>query len=360
MIICDQLDHGGAGRVAACIANGLSARGHHIVFLTNLNKDIKYTLDANVSIRNCFPKRKNGPIKFIKAVKSIRASINETQPDIILGIMENCTLLGWLASLGLHIPVVSTEHNSFERPKEAPLSIKDYIFKFYINKLYDQVTVLTKADKKVIGNRLKNVEVMPNPLFLEPCETNLNKKKIILACGRLDAWHYKGFDLLIQAWGKISANYPEWRMVIVSGGTEKSKNYLMRLCEENNVSASVSFAGQQSEMKPFYQEAEVFVLSSRYEGFGLVLTEAMSQQCACVACDYKGRQSEIITDMVDGVLCKCEDVNSLADGMNIVLKDEDYRKKLQKEAVLKSDVFTQDNIVSRWEQLLREVISFNR
>ena len=149
---------------------------------------------------------------------------------------------------------------------------------------------------------------MPNPLGLQPVNDIPHKQNIILAVGRLDDWHVKGFDVLIRAWARVVSSFKflvstdGWKLQIAGTGSEESLNYLKQLCKENGVEDSVEFLGFRKDVEKLYQEASIYVLSSRYEGFGLVLIEAMSQGCACVACDYKGRQREIIAPEEDECL----------------------------------------------------------
>lgn len=360
MIIAGNMEHGGAARVAAMVANGLASKGHNVMVLANTNKPVIYPLIDSVKLYNFVPQKRVKFIRILNEIYIIRNLMKENKPDVVLGIMWVLSFLGWLASIGLKIPMIATEHNAFERPSYVKMSIYDRIAKFHLNKLYAAVTVLTNADKRIIGNRLKMVEVMPNPLFLKPCTEETKKEKIIMACGRLDSWHYKGFDLLIQAWGKISNRYPDWRVQIVGDGNKKSFEYLKKICKENEVESSVEFAGQHTNIVPFYQKAEIFVLSSRYEGFGLVLIEAMSQGCGCVACDYNGRQSDILTDKEEGLLCKCNDVPSLAETLSNMIDDDDARKKYQRNAIARSAYFEQNNIAERWEEFINKVVNNNK
>lgn len=356
LIICDQLDHGGAGHVAALLANGLTARGHSVSLLTNTNKSINYEIDHNVYVGGFIPKGRNGIVKFVKSLALTRGHIKRNKPDVIIGILWLCSLIGWISSIGKHIPVVATEHNSFEWPRGTRMPFMQWFPKFYLNKLYDCVTVLTHADKQIIGDRLKNVFVMSNPLCYNPDNGEIPKKKIILACGRIYDWHQKGFDLIIRAWAKIHMRYKDWQVQIVGDSDSESESYLHQLCNELLVSDSVSIHGGHKELLPYYKNAEVFVLPSRNEGFGLVLIEAMSQQCACVSCNYGGRQAEIINDGVDGVLCECDNADSLAEGLIAILDDEKKRKGVQLRALDKSRQFTLEKISENWENLLKSLL----
>ena len=105
-----------------------------------------------------------------------------------------------------------------------------------------------------------------------------------------------------------------------------------------------------------YQKASIFVLSSRYEGFGLVLIEAMSQGCACIACDYKGRQREIIQNDSQGLCCEPDDVDALAEAMRKMMTDDQYRESVRKNAVERSKYYSLENTIQRWEKLLDKVV----
>ena len=116
---------------------------------------------------------------------------------------------------------------------------------------------------------------------------------------------------------------------------------------------SVEFLGYQSNILPFYQDASIFVLSSRYEGFGLVLLEAMSQGCACVACDYKGRQKEIMPSGSEGLTCEPENIDELSDAMSELIKDDNKRKMLSNNGISRSSCYAIDNIMDIWEKILK-------
>ena len=280
--------------------------------------------------------------------------------------MEICSFISYLATLGLNIPVIMTEHNSFERPASAPMSFRKKLFKFWINKLYKHITVLTQADKQYIGNRLKNIEVMPNPLFLKPIKVIPSKEKTALAAGRIDDWHYKGFDILLQAWSKIQdqgSELQEWWLKIAGAGNANSLNYLKSLLTDadwvqteggwKSEKYHVEFLGFQKDMESLYKKSEIFILSSRYEGFGLVLIEAMSQGCAPIACDYKGRQREIIQDDSQGLCCEPDNIDKLTDAIKKMMIDEDYRKTVQQNAVERSNFYNLNHIISMWEVYLK-------
>ena len=374
-IVQVALSHGGAEQVGVMLANGLCQHGHNTFILTDLNEPMVYRVNDNIHIYDFVGKKTNTLLKWIKAIKNIRHTIKEEKPDVMIGIMGLCTLVTYIACIGQNVPIVMTEHNSFERPDSAPMPLSLKIFKFWINKLYNNITVLTEADKKVIGKKLKNVTVMPNPLLLKPVNDISLKEKTVLAAGRIGAWYVKGFDLLIRAWARIvsSSKFQDssWWLKIAGAGKQESFEYLMSILEDSDFKCHVSsdgqkiwrsekyhieFLGFQKDMESLYKKSEIFVLSSRYEGFGLVLIEAMSKGCAPIACDYKGRQREIIQDDSQGLCCEPDHVEGLADAIQKMMIDEDYRKYVQQNAVERSKFYELDHIISMWEDLLKKIL----
>lgn len=355
-IVCTRLCFGGAERVAAMLANGLSQRGHQVTLIANLFDEITYPINSRVRILNLVASNQNKVRKWSSSIRLVRKYMKRYQPDVSIGILNTCSLIAKIAAIGLNIPVIMTEHDAFERPASAPFTFWKWFVKFQLNKIYRYVTVLTEADKKNIGKRLKSVYVMPNPLSLTPTVSIPPKEKIILAAGRLEDWHYKGFDLLIEAWGKLSTKHPDWILQIAGVGTEKAQQFLIDLSIKNGITPhQFQLLGFKENIIDVYREAAIFVLSSRYEGFGLVLLEAMSQGCACIACDYKGRQHEIIRHENEGLLCMPEQVDDLVTKLNTVLTDIAYREKLQKNAIEASKRFLPNKIIDKWEKLLFEI-----
>ena len=361
-IVCSRLSYGGAERVAVLWANGFSRCGHDVMVVSNLYDPITYKLDDGILIRNLVIGNRNKTIKWGSSLVKARKSFKEFSPDIIIGVMELCSIVSKVASWGMEIPVIMTEHYAFERLPYGDLTIIERISKFYVNRLYSYVTVLTEADKRVIGHRLKHLYVLPNPLALVPIEKIPPKNNVLLAVGRLDGWKVKGFDVLIKAFGllikkeELRIKDSGWRLQIAGTGSEESLKYLKQLCKENGVENFVDFIGFISDMESHYKRASVFVLSSRYEGFGLVLIEAMSQGCACIACDYKGRQREIIQDDTQGLCCEPDNVEALASSINKMISDENYRESVRMNAIERSKFYSIDNTIKRWEVLLNQII----
>lgn len=391
-IVQSHLGGGGAERVGVMLADGFASRGHDVTIATDLKAKQNYIPLASVKIVNIVSSKKNVLIKWCYAIWNLRNICAESRPDVIIGIMQLSSFVSKVSTIGLRIPTIMMEHYYFERPNG--LTFLERFCKYCLNKIYPIVTVLTSADKVIARHSLKNVVVMPNPLALKPADNKSVRNNVVLAMGRLDGWYYKGFDVLIKSFAKLlngskvaearskfkgndiafKIREEGWKLQIAGTGSEESLNYLKQLCKENGVEDSVEFLGFRKDVEKLYQEASVFVLSSRYEAFGLVLIEAMSQGCACVACDYKGRQREILNPTQDqpsetrnfkpetrnlpveayetGILCEPDNVEALAEAMAEMIMDDEYRESVRRNAIDRSDYYNLDNTMDRWESLI--------
>lgn len=355
IVICVScLTNGGAERVASLWANGFYELGHQVDIILTKDIPITYNVDEGVNIHFLKPFVCTKMFQSLVNDWQYRKQIKKLAPDVIIAVLDGLGPHLALATIGLGIPVIQTEHNSWERPENVKMTFAAKFFKFYANRIVKAVTVLTEADKKVIGNRLKSVYVLPNPLAFEPLATLPSKDKVILAVGRLDAGYTKGFDVLLKAYKKSNVS---WRLCIAGGGTEENFAKYKKLAKELNISDKVDFLGFVNNPVELYRKAAIFVLSSRYEGFGMVLIEAMSQGCACIACDYKGRQKEIILQKEQGLICNTDDIEGLSKCIKTLVIDDKYREIVQSESIKRSSFYSLSNIMNRWDYIFKQILN---
>ena len=357
VIVAPSLTNGGAERMAAMWAVGFSKRGYRVwIVLTNPPSPITYKVPDSVEIINCSPIV--GTNRFINSFQSrflsvhkLRIVLKDIKPNVIISVLRIKLVVK--ACKGLDCKIVATEHNTFEVPEGAPAIPKTLIKeKYYYNAKADAVTVLSTADKLCIGKRLSNVFVLPNVLAFEPIQELPPKKQIIVAVGRLDGWYVKGFDVLIRAWSIIYNKFPNWKLQIVGNCLDDSLSYLKNLANESNISGQIDFLPFRSDIQSVYRDAEVFCFSSRYDGFGLALIEAMSQGCACVTCDYNGRQKEIVCNEENAIICQQGDVEQLAQALSLVLSDDELRMRLQQNAPKRAAYYSLERIMEKWDEIL--------
>lgn len=350
---------GGAERVASTWADGLIRMGHKVAVYADFSQGESYHLNPQVKRYNSTPRRTSSSIgkvtRSVRTIATLRSAVLDFIPDVVVLLLHAFSPeILVVRRLTYHFKIVSTEHNSFERPASAPISRKESYRKFILNRRYDAVSVLTVPDKAIADAAgVENVHVLHNPLFTKPLDHLPDKDNIVLAVGRMDDWHYKGFDILIDAWKRISPAHPGWKLRIIGSGDDASVDYLNSLASGCD---TIEFKPFTNNILEEYSKAAIFCLSSRYEGWGLVLAEAMSQHCAVVACDYKGRQAELVTDGVDGLLCKPEDAAALAGRISELITDSDLRHALQQAAADNLAQYAPDRICRQLEAILLEVV----
>jgi glycosyltransferase involved in cell wall biosynthesis len=220
---------------------------------------------------------------------------------------------------------------------------------------FDAIVVLTGDDARdyraELNGAATRVEQIPNALPELGGGTSPLEEKAVVAAGRLTG--QKGFDLLIRAFAKVVPERPDWELRIYGDGSQRSE--LERLVAELGLAGRVRLMGATSDIGEELARASVFALSSRFEGFGMVLVEAMSKGVPVVSFDCPRGPSEIVDDGVDGVLVPNGDVDALATALVELTGDEQRRRSLGAAALEKSRRYEIGAIGARWDALLAEL-----
>lgn len=357
-VVCNYLGGGGAERVAVNLANGLSQRNYEVYIIADLVRYRSYEVDENITQLSLHSPDIPNYLKAIQGIKNIRKYAKQYHPDLIITVMHFCSLFAKTGTLGMGIPIIQTIHHPLESKAYKLHPIAKFLDK-HTSPLYAHTTVLTKADIEFLGNYGKRVSVMPNPLSFTPVDHLPIKEKIIFSAGRLDNWHYKGWDILIKTIHEIKEYMfnNNWRLLLAGTGRDESIKFLEDMCKDYGVEKLVDFVGFRRDVIDYFRKSSIFFLSSRAEGLPMVLIEAMSQGCACVATDFKGRTREILTNDETGLLAEPEDYKTLAKHLKLVMDDDNLRVRMQQNAIERSKYYKLDNIVDMWESLIKKVVS---
>jgi glycosyltransferase involved in cell wall biosynthesis len=220
----------------------------------------------------------------------------------------------------------------------------------------DVLSVLTSGDLADYGRELAGAPVrvvqIPNavpPLDDEP--PSALEHELVVAAGRLTP--QKGFDLLIRAWQPLAERHPEWRLRIHGSG--KDRTALQAQIDAAGLGEAVELAGATKQLGAAFAQASLFVLSSRFEGFGMVLVEAMGKGLPVVAFDCPRGPADIVTPGHDGLLVPAQDVEGLTAALERLMTDPARRRAYGEAALGTAQAYLPAEIGARWEALLEEV-----
>lgn len=289
--------------------------------------------------------------------KRLTDTLMELRPDITVSLLRR--EINFLTSIKDgskkvgEIHVNKTNYRNFESNNTN--IIKDYFAKWWMNMLIkkvkklDRFIVLTNEDKEK-WHEISKTEVIPNPIpNLSPDIGNLKNKKVI-AVGRYT--YQKGFDLLIEAWRIVIEKHSDWTLNIYgSGETKAFQEQIIRLGIEKNCKLN----GPTSNINEKYEESSILAFSSRFEGFGMVLLEAMSCGLPCVSFACPCGPKDIITDGKNGYLVEPENVEALAERICHLIEHEELRKEMGKAARKRAEDFQEDKIMQKWVDLFENI-----
>ena len=251
-----------------------------------------------------------------------------------------------------HVVTVAQEHLNFNahRPRLGR-EIKRHYSKL------DALVVLTHDDRHDYSNLLAGsptrVVRITNALPRLHGEPSRAREKIVLAAGRL-TWQ-KGFDLLVDAFVPVAQQHPDWKLRIYGDGVRRTK--LKRRVIRQDLYNNVFLMGATQRLGEMMSRASVFALSSRYEGFGMVIVEAMSKGLPVVSTDCPRGPAEIIDPESDGILVPNEDVEGLTRALLELIEDDERRARYGKAALEKAHMFDISVIGEQWESLFDELVS---
>jgi len=217
---------------------------------------------------------------------------------------------------------------------------------------FDKFVVLTNEDRGYWGN-LPNIEVIPNAaMHVSDAYSDVMNKRVI-AVGRLD--YQKGFDRLVQAWQLVrhTGKFTDWKLDIFGQG--EWREMLQQMIDKAELQDSVRLNQPTKQIGEEYVKSDLLVMSSNYEGFPMVMIEAMACGLPVVSFDYKCGPKDIIQPGINGLLVPNGDIQALADAMMKVMEDEAYRKMLSLNARKVVDTYSEEAVMAQWIRLFTSI-----
>lgn len=361
-LVISTLGPGGAERAMSVMANYWSATSHDVTLITLAPADHDfYALDSRVKrVGLGLVKDSRNLIEVVcnnfARVTSLRRKIQHARPDVVICFGDTTNVKALLATSGTGLPVVVCEQVD---PRQYPIGrIWDLLRRLVYPRA---VTIVVVSSAMATGwaeriVRKDRIRMIPNPVYVMP---NSSVERFngdppgftIVTMGRLVK--QKGFDHLLEAFRLCSDRNPEWSLEILGEGDERQSLETMRA--ELRLSDRVRFLGIVKEPSTVLRQADLFVMSSRFEGFPLALVEAMACGLPVISTDCPTGPSQIIRNDIDGILVPPDDVTALAGAMDQLMGNPAKRRRLATRAVEVVERFGTCKIMTMWDELLAHI-----
>ncbi len=367
----------GMERILTAKLNYLAEHTNHELFLLTYEQEgcpLAFSLNNSVqyiSINNNMPQRKDYSLltwfkKYIiarnKFTQIFKETLKEKKPDIIVCNVYSFTIIDIIIQIS-YSKGIKTIIESHTKLSTTFLSHKFRYNKllYIIIKKWDSlilkrvrrasyVVALTDQDVEDWKPYVKNIAVIPNFITIAPKTVTDYSAKRVISAGRYS--YEKGYDMLLEAWSTIIKDYPDWQLHIYGDGDRKP--YIQQ-SEQLDISNSVFLHPSTSDIAEEYSKSSIYVMSSRYEGFGLVLIEAMSCGLPCVAFDCPYGPRNIIRDKKDGILVPYEDIEKLVHCTTLLMANSLTRKSYGLKALEDIGRYNKKAIMAQWMDLFNNL-----
>jgi glycosyltransferase involved in cell wall biosynthesis len=354
-MVIHALGGGGAERVFCTLANHWAETGHEVTAITlaSSDRDVFRLAPQIRRIGLGLMRESHSPWQQLSNTLSrlwrLRRAVRQAGGSRVISFTDKMNVLTLLACWGGPHRVVIAERSD---PRRQSLGL---VWEWLRRRTYPrchawvvQTESVARYARGMAGDR--SVVVIPNAVAppaasLPPPE---QRQTCIVGVGRLSP--EKGFDLLIQAFARISPWYPDWTLQILGDGPQRDE--LAGLADALGIRDRVTLAGWIDQPEAVLRAAGGFVLPSRYEGFPNALLEAMACGLPCIATACDSGPAEIIRDGVDGVLVPPQDVDALAEALRRLVSDDAQRARLGRRAVEVTARFSREAFFTRWDAML--------
>lgn len=364
ILVCvSSMEAGGAERVAATLVNAWTMRGHDVILMPTYSGrgECFYPLSPTAHLVYLAdltdPLPRGRWLAYLQRLRALRRFMTETSPHIVISFLPNVSIMVLLASLGLGIKTVVSERTD---PFEMPVGYSLSFLRAILYPLASRLVVQTEAVAnkfRALRRPVPPLAVIGNPIPEEfavgesPSKRSDVVPKRLLAVGRLS--EEKRFDRLIQAFASISHRHPDWMLRIVGEGPKRAE--LEALVVQLRVGGRVELPGRRTDINAEFKKADVFVMTSRFEGFPNALLEAMASGLPCVASDCPSGPSEISEQGRTALLVPVDDFSALEGALSELMSNPDKRRELA-ELARRSVIqrFSLEHILNRWDGVFQQ------
>lgn len=351
-VVADITYIGGIERVVTSLTNNLDSKKYDITILSlyKTNSKCNYKINANVSIDYLdeYDSYSGEPGSFVRVAKLLK-KIKLLKSYLRNHVYDTVVANSFPIALAL---ILSRCKSNLVAYEHVHYNYYSNTIKYLRKKCYnsvDEIVCLTESDRENYSKWHNNVRRIYNPLWLKSHDSSNLYNKRIIAVGRLE--HQKGFDDLITLFSEIKV--PGWKLDIYGVGNQK--NELEKLITNLGID-NIKLCGETDNIVGEYLTSDILVMTSRFEGFGMVLIEAMECGLPCIAFDCPTGPSDIIMDSENGYLIPDRSFSEYRSKLRSVMLDHSLRERLGKNAKLSTSKFNMSSITKTWEKVLSKVI----
>jgi GalNAc-alpha-(1->4)-GalNAc-alpha-(1->3)-diNAcBac-PP-undecaprenol alpha-1,4-N-acetyl-D-galactosaminyltransferase len=348
MLFIASLGSGGAERVMTEVANGLIDQGIE-VHLVTLDSEVPdfYRTDARVIRHNPGAQTLGTSLmcrlsRNVALISWMRRILRQYRPDAVLSFIDRTNILVTVAGLGLGLKIVVSERVDPAADHVLPFGWR--LVRPWIYRLSQRVVVQTTDVATWVKQHWKlDATVIPNVLRQMP-PPRREREKLIVSIGRLV--RQKGFDLSIEAYGRLHSKHPDWRYVILGDGPLRQE--LETLRNRLQLENVLSFEGLVTDVEAWLERATICVQPSRFEGFPNVVMEAMAMGVATVSSDCRSGPRDLIQNQSEGMLVPVEDIDALEASLDRLMSDTTLCRQLGDAAMSIRNRFARNRILELW------------
>lgn len=276
-------------------------------------------------------------------VCNVRKHFKNNKYDVIVGQSYPNNILLFLAGINMR-DVIAAEHVYYDYYGSFLKKLRLFIYK-----RCRKIVVLTSKDKQCYDKHLSIDQtcVIPNPVVLSDTFQSTLDSKTAIAVGRIQ--YQKGFDTLVDVYRRVHAKHPDWKVNIYGDGNLREQ--LEKQIIDANLQGVVNLMGRSNQIYQKLREASFYIMSSRFEGFPMVLIEAQSQGLPIVSFDCPNGPADIIDNNVNGILVEDQNKDKLYEGICYMIEHPTERKLMGKKALLNVDQYSVSVICKKWMNL---------
>lgn len=342
--VIGSMGRGGAERVISVLANSYAQKGWEVDILLLLNGKVDYILESNINIVRIYDENKSRISQLPKWIINIRRYVKKNNPDRIVSFIARINIITIISCIGLKKDIIVSERND-------PMSDgRSRFIRILTNLLYPFINCVvfqTKFAQDCFSERVKKKSVIiANPITVN-VEATKNKEKKIVSVGRLI--EQKNHVLLINAFKKVHSKYPDYKLYIYGEG--RLRTNLEKHINSLNMKEVIFLPGNVINIHEKISNAEIFVLSSNYEGLSNALLEAMTMGLPCISTNCSGID-EIIKDGFNGLLIPKGDEDLLTQSIIRLIEDIEIREKISRNAFEFSKQFDNEIIFEKWKETI--------